>query len=86
MAVAERLHVVEEEAGGSRFVWIDAQSRSVWDRARSPVGADDIRQIEDIALAELAIARRLNNDPIDVARRFGVRRLSSTARTRIELA
>jgi hypothetical protein len=52
---------------------------------RLPAGDDDIRQIEDIALAELRAAR-FGEDVIEVARGFGVRRLSTTARARIEAA
>jgi very-short-patch-repair endonuclease len=85
MAFAERLHVVKEEAGGGRFVWIDARSQSSWNRARRPAAADDIRPIEDIALAELRAARQ-GRDAVEVARLFGVRRLSISAKARIEAA
>lgn len=44
-----------------------------------------IRAIEDIALAELRVACRDNN-VVDVARMFGVRRLSASAKARIEAA
>jgi very-short-patch-repair endonuclease len=85
MALAERLYVVEEERDDVRFVWSDDAARSGWDRARSPASENDIRPIEDIALAELHIARQ-EGDTVDVARRFGVRRLSASARERIERA
>jgi len=85
MAIVERRNVVELEAGGGRFVWIDAASQAGWDCARLPAGIDDIRQIEDIALAELRAAK-IGRDAVEVARDFGVRRLSTTARARIEAA
>jgi hypothetical protein len=44
-----------------------------------------IRQIEDIALAELRVGAR-GGDPVEVARSFGIRRLSAAARARIEMA
>jgi very-short-patch-repair endonuclease len=87
MALVERLYLVEEDIGGRRFVWIDAVSRAGWNSARMPAGEADIRQIEDISIAELRAARanRDNMDVIDVARSFGVRRLSASARARIDL-
>ena len=85
MTIAERWHVVEEEVGGKRFIWIDALSRAGWRSARMPASEADIRQIEDIALAELHAARG-GRDSVDVARGFGVRRLSASARARIDLA
>ncbi len=85
MAIAERLHLAEDDVGGGRFIWIDALSRSGWCVARMPAGDADIRQIEDIALAELRAARA-GRDSVEVARSFGVRRLSSSARARIDSA
>ena len=85
MALAESLHHVEEEVGGGRFVWIDAVAPSTWRWARLPASDNDTRQIEEIALAELRIAAT-NSDPVEVARGFGIRRLSASARARIELA
>ena len=85
MTLAERLHHVEEEPGGGRFVWIDAVAPSTWCWARFPGSESDIRQIEEIALTELRVAAR-GADAVEVARRFGVRRLSASARARIEMA
>ncbi|WNO55183.1 DUF3320 domain-containing protein [Stakelama saccharophila] len=85
MARAERAHFVEAEPEGNRFVWEDAGSAAGWNRARSPATPADIRQIEDIALAELRVARR-GQDCVSVARQFGIRRLSASAKARIEAA
>ena len=85
MTLAERQHHVEEEVGGGRFVWTDSVAPSTWRWARRPASENDIRQIEEIALAELRIAAR-SGDPVEVARRFGIRRLSASARARIEMA
>jgi very-short-patch-repair endonuclease len=84
-AVVKRQHTVEVEADGRNFVWEDAVSQTNWDRARAPATAEDIRQIEDIALTELRAARRWG-DAVDVARKLGVRRLSAVAKARIERA
>jgi very-short-patch-repair endonuclease len=85
MALAERLHHVEEEVGGGRFVWTDTVAPSTWRWARAPASEDDIRQIEEIALAELRVVAR-EDGPVEVARSFGIRRLSTAARVRIEMA
>lgn len=85
MTLTEHHHVIEEEPNGGRFVWADAASQSAWSRARRPATADDIRSIEDIAFAELRAARR-GQETVDVARLFGVKRLSASARARIEAA
>jgi very-short-patch-repair endonuclease len=85
MALAERVHHVEEEVGGGRFVWINAVAPSTWCWARTPASENDIRQIEEIALAELRVIPR-GDDPVEVARSFGIRRLSAAARARIEMA
>jgi Protein of unknown function (DUF3320) len=84
MALVERHHHVEKETGGGRFVWVDAIAPSTWCWARSPASDDDIRQIEEIALAELRIAAQ-RGGPVEIARHFGIRRLSASARTRIEM-
>jgi very-short-patch-repair endonuclease len=85
MALAANMHFVEHEPGGGCFVWTDAASRSTWNRARLPATPADVRQIEDIALAELRVARR-GQESVWVARQFGVRRLSTSAKARIEAA
>jgi hypothetical protein len=52
--------------------------------ARFPASDKYIRQIEDIAKAELKAVG--SDDPVEIARLFGVRRLSASARARIEAA
>ena len=85
MLIATAGHHVEQEAGGGRFVWLRAEDCEGWDRARPPATLDDLRLIEDIALREIRAARR-GRDVVEVARLFGVRRLSTVARERIEAA
>jgi very-short-patch-repair endonuclease len=85
MQIAIDGHFVEQEVGGGRFVWLSLKDPDGWDRARAPASMDDIRLIEDIALAEIRAARR-GRDVVEVARLFGVRRLSASARERIEAA
>ncbi|RVT95032.1 DUF3320 domain-containing protein [Sphingomonas crocodyli] len=85
MTIVDKLHFVEQEERGDRFIWTDVDARNLWDRVRIPASAEDVRQIEDIALAELRAART-GGDAVELSRNLGVRRLSSSARARIELA
>lgn len=78
--VGHRHHRSEKDA--EPFVWLDVDQRQGWTIARRPGSDEDIRQIEEIAVEELRAALHLG-DPVNVARYFGVRRLSSTARARI---
>lgn len=87
MTLAQQHFHVEADRLDRRFVWPDSDAPSSWGRPRPPASEEDIRQIEDIALPELraaAIASKCVADvPVDVARQFGIRRLSVTARNRI---
>lgn len=85
LVLIEGLYHVEVEADGGRIVWVDAVAPSVWSWARPPASMSDVRQIEDIALSELRVAAN-GHDPVEAARRFGVRRVSAFARSRIETA
>ncbi len=82
-------HLQAEGPGGATFVWPDAQTSQTWSRARYPARTTDVRQVEDISLLELGAALRdcASEDPeAEAARRFGVRRLSTAARTRLARA
>jgi hypothetical protein len=81
--VARRHRVVVD--GSESFVWTDDSQRAVWRTARAPLSEDDVRQIEEIALEELGAVVG-TGDPVSIARFFGVRRLSLSARSRIEQA
>ena len=85
MEVVTRRLFVEREDGGCCFVWEAFDDCEVWTKARAPVSIDDVRLIEDIALVEIRAAK-VGRDAVGVARLFGVRRLSSAARERIEAA
>lgn len=89
MVLTARHFHVENDLLDRRFIWPQADAPASWGRHRQPASEDDIRLIEDIALPELRAAGRASNSAdvaVDVARQFGVRRLSVTARTRIEQA
>jgi len=88
-SLVEAAHYLEKEEDGSVFVWPDSQASATWSRSRIPATEGDSRPVEDIALKELAAAF-LPGDQDDqiavVARRFGVKRISSQARARLEQA
>jgi very-short-patch-repair endonuclease len=90
LSVARAVAHLETEPSGSAFIWIDAMAPAAWDRARYPASSNDIRMVEDIALPELAAAIKgcvsVDAPLIDVARQFGIRRISSVARERIKSA
>jgi very-short-patch-repair endonuclease len=84
MLLLQQRHHLTAEAESEPFAWLDASSAAKGTPARFPAGEDDIRQIEDICLAELRAAK--SSDPVEIARMFGIRRLSSVTRMRIEQA
>lgn len=88
MDVASRTVHVDRDASGSVFIWPTAQQQSDWSTYRAPASEADIRQIEEIALEELCAAAPTSavDVPVEIARRFGIRRLSATARHRVEVA
>jgi hypothetical protein len=84
--VAERHHAAADGEGGV-FVWIDAEAPGRWDRYRTPKGAEEVRQVEDIAVEELRAALGAvsgGDRALEVARVFGIKRLSVGGRRRIE--
>jgi hypothetical protein len=89
LSLAQTAHHLFMEEGGATFVWPDANTASTWNKARYPATSDDCRSIEDIALIELA-AGFSQSDPgayvNQVARNFGVKRLGTQARARLERA
>ncbi len=77
------------EPGGAVFAWPSPEIAKSWNTFRLPVDDEGVRWMEDIALAEIrALGATVDaNDPaVEIARRFGVRRLTGLARERIELA
>lgn len=89
LTLTRSAHFLLPEENGATFVWPDATSADSWDLARFPATSEDCRSIEEIALPELAAAFP-RVDPsaylAQVARKFGVKRLSAQARVRLETA
>lgn len=85
MTIARQKHHVLHDGNGDAFVWTNRESSLTWSVARFPATDTDIRQIEEIAFAELRAAGA-DGDPVEIARKFGIRRLTAAARARIEQA
>lgn len=89
LKLAERHFHIQMDALNKQFVWPNANAPSSWEIHRLPATEEDIRQIEDISLPELRAAAQASvadDLPVDVARQFGIRRLSAAARERIACA
>ncbi len=84
MHLARNQHYVASDGGAEPFVWNSQKAAAMDVPARFPAREDHIRQIEQIAKAELKATGF--DDPVEIARLFGIRRLASTARARIEAA
>lgn len=80
-------HLTEDPLGGS-FVWADAASAMNWSLYRTPVSEDHLRKLEEISYQELraaATACRSADLPSEIAKAFGIRRLSPGGRARLEM-
>lgn len=84
MQLARQQHYVASDGGAEPFVWLSEEATFNGVPARFPASEEAIRQIEDIAKAELKAVG--SEDPVEIARMFGIRRLSATAKARIEAA
>lgn len=89
LAFAKRFHFVKNDPIGGVFVWPNKETVATWSQCRAPHSEQDIRSIEEIAYEELSSAipnSCLGEPAIEIARRFGNRRLTALARSRIEKA
>jgi very-short-patch-repair endonuclease len=79
-------HIKTDPVGGS-FVWLDKDMPDTWAKYRSPASEENARKIEEIAFEELrsaVLTKPAGDVPVEVARIFGIRRLASAGRERIE--
>ena len=82
MSLAAKRAFIASDGGEEPFIWIDEESSRTWSAARFPQHEGSIRQFEQIALPEIRAAGP-PDAAIDIARRFGVRRLTVAAHNRI---
>ncbi len=79
-------HVRPDPLGG-RFVWKDEEAPLQWARYRVPQSDDQVRKLEDIPFEELRVASLgITGDdvPVELARIFGIKRLSAVNRERLQ--
>jgi very-short-patch-repair endonuclease len=87
--LVRRDYAVINDSDGVAFVWPEAGAAAAWRGYRLPASEADVRWIDDIPMAELAamgLEVAGGDLAVEVARRFGVRRVSAGARARIEAA
>jgi very-short-patch-repair endonuclease len=76
----------DPEPEHGHFVWLSADDPARWNIYRVPEREEDIRFIEELAPEEIiAAAQSIQSDDamIDIARTFGIRRLSASANGRL---
>ncbi|MEO6965593.1 MAG: DUF3320 domain-containing protein, partial [Acidobacteriaceae bacterium] len=86
--IAERRYhfQLDPEPERGHFVWLAADDPERWCAYRVPEREEDVRSIEELAPEEIiAAAQSIQSDDavVDIARIFGVRRLSASAKGRI---
>ncbi len=87
LEIAKRHFYIKSDPVGGAFVWHDVDLPVCWTKFRIPTSEESSRKIEEIAFEELKAALPSTPSldlPLEVARIFGIRRLTSGARTRLE--
>lgn len=87
LEMVDRHHHLQPDVVGGHFVWIDKQAPSGWNVYRHPLLPDETRSLEEIAFEELraaALAMEAGEPAVEIARAFGIRRLSAQGRERLE--
>ncbi|MFA5976600.1 MAG: DUF3320 domain-containing protein [Elusimicrobiota bacterium] len=82
-------HHIQPDPLHGHFVWMQFDDVEGWDCFRVPATTEDARSIEEIGMHELRSAARtviLGDRAAEVARIFGVKRVTTQARSRIEHA
>lgn len=89
LELVEQKYHLQLDAAKALFVWKNEQHCQDWAHYRTPASDNDVRSIEEIAMEELKAAASIvsaEDHALEVARLFGVKRLTSTARSKIEEA
>jgi hypothetical protein len=82
-----RFHFQPNVGGDGSFLWLSEDDRLRWLHHRVPMAGGHVRPIDEIAPEEIvSAAERVVGDdpPLQIARIFGIRRLSSEGRSRIQ--
>lgn len=87
LELTEQNHHLKHDAVGGQFVWHSQSDVLNWNLYRTPGANDDVRSVEEIAAEELLLVASLISKgdlPLEIAKIFGVKRLTSAGRERIE--
>jgi len=87
--LTEKNHHLRSDPVDGLFVWHSESDVASWNSYRIAGALDDVRSVEEIAVEELLVVASLisaGDRPLEIAKAFGVKRLTSGARERIELA
>jgi hypothetical protein len=79
-------HISQDPVGGT-FIWRDKEAQATWSTYRTAGAEESMRNLDEISFEEIraAILKNSSGDvPFEVARAFGIRRLASDGRSRIE--
>lgn len=79
-------HISQDPVGGT-FIWRDKEAQATWSTYRTAGAEESMRNLDEISFEEIraAILKNSSGDvPVEVARAFGIRRLASDGRSRIE--
>lgn len=77
----------DPEPEHGHFIWMSAEDLERWNVFRIPDGDDDVRFMEEIPHEEMiAAAQTIKGGelPIEIARTFGIRKLSAAAKARTQ--
>jgi len=87
LAIVDANNFIKADSIDGDFVWLSKEQSIGWHTARLPVTEDDIRSMNEIATEEIYSLIRTENancGPADIAKLFGLRRVTSSAKDRIE--
>jgi hypothetical protein len=87
MDLAKRHFHVRRDPVGGTFAWRDKEAPSAWCTYRTADSEETARKLEEISFEEIRAYILKNSSvdiPLEVARAFGIRRLASDGRSRIE--
>lgn len=89
LELVERHHHLRPDLLGGQFAWKNADAPDQWFQHRQPASPDEVRSLEAIPFEELRAAARAakgSDLPLELARTFGLRRLTAQIRARLEKA
>jgi hypothetical protein len=87
LEIVDRAFHLRLDPVGGQFIWIDAEASTSWSCYRPPASEDHARKVEEISFEELRAASAVSKGddlPVEIARLFGIRRLASGGRDRLE--